>query len=461
MSEQSDQKVLRIGLIQDGKILEERLMRSRNDVRVGQQFDQNDLVVPVSDLPDSFPVFEVKGDHYVLNFTGEMSGRVSESGDVRSLEELAASGRAEKGDHGYVVQLSPSARGRVQIGEVTLLFQFVTAPPERPQPALPASMRGGWISGLESTLVAVIAISALLQGGFVIWVESQDWPKPKEMSKKISDRFIEIEDDQEIDKKKKQKQKSEKSKSAKAKEKQKTSQQEPEPKEKEPSPEEQAKKEAEKQRQMAKEIKEQTVLNEIGSVTEDGGTITDALSEGVAQRDMEEAFEGSEGVTSGSGAEKSGLETSGSSDAEGTGEAAGIGDLKKTSGAKKAQQGQGTGEKQEQQVNAQVDLQQPADKAGTGTLDPGSIRNTIKRYSGQIQRCYERQLKKNNSAAGKVIVNFTIGKAGRVTQTNVQTDSVGGGVGTCVAGVIKGLRFPRPDGGEVMVNKTFVFEAGG
>ena len=61
MSKQSDQKILRIGLVQDGKIVEERLMRSRSDVSVGQDFKKNDLVVPVSDLPKSFPVFELKG----------------------------------------------------------------------------------------------------------------------------------------------------------------------------------------------------------------------------------------------------------------------------------------------------------------------------------------------------------------------------------------------------------------
>ncbi|MFB6373624.1 MAG: hypothetical protein ABEN55_11020, partial [Bradymonadaceae bacterium] len=54
----------------------------------------------------------------------------------------------------------------------------------------------------------------------------------------------------------------------------------------------------------------------------------------------------------------------------------------------------------------------------------------------------------------------TIGKAGRVTQAKSLSNSVGGSVGGCVAGVIKSLRFPRPKGGNVIVNKSFVFEAG-
>ncbi|MFB6373625.1 MAG: hypothetical protein ABEN55_11025, partial [Bradymonadaceae bacterium] len=92
-------------------------------------------------------------------------------------------------------------------------------------------------------------------------------------------------------------------------------------------------------------------------------------------------------------AEKSGLETSGSADAEGSGEAAGIGELGKGEGAKKAQEGVETGQKKEDKVQANVDLKSPAKTAGTGKLNSESISRTIKRYSGRIQRCYERQLK--------------------------------------------------------------------
>ena len=462
MSKQSDHKILRIGLIQNGKIVEERLMRSRSDVRVGQDFKKNDLVVPVSDLPKSFPVFEVKGDRYVLNFTPKMSGRVSAAGEVKSLQDFRKAGKAKKGKDGYTIPLSPNSRGRVQIGEVTLLFQFVTPPPKRPQPVLPASMRGGWIKGMDRALVSVIAVSALIQVGFVVWVENQDWPQPKDLSQRIPDRFVEIEKEKEPPKpKKKIKTKAIKGKTKEKKAKKEDSKPKKKKKKKKMSPEEQAKKEAEKQRQMAKEVKNKTIIGQLGHISKDGGTVADVLSEGVGKKSMDDAFANSEGVTAGSGAEKSGLQTSGSSDASGSGKAAGIGDLGKTEGAKKAQKGVKTGQKKEQKVQARVNLKTPERTAGTGNLDSSSIRSVIKRYSSRIQRCYERQLKVNSKAAGKVVVNFTIGRAGRVTQSKSITDSVGGGVGSCVARVIQGLRFPRPKGGEVMVNKTFVFEAGG
>jgi outer membrane biosynthesis protein TonB len=472
MSEKSDEKILRIGLIQNGKIVEERLLRSRDDLTIGRDFDKNTLVVPVSDLPKSYPVFENRDGQYVLNFTPEMEGRLSTSDGVESLDELQRRGRTDKGEHGSYIEVDPSTRGRVQIGDVTLLFQFVVPPPTRPAPALPASMRGGWIKGLDATLVGVVGLSALLQIGFIVYLESQDWPQPKKSTSQTLNRFVKIKQPDQPEqkkpdlKKKKKKTSDEGKKKAKAEESTPSEQPDPDPEPKKKQddkvdPEKKAEKEAERQRKMAKEVRNKTILGQIGTKAKSGeGTVANVLENGVGKKNMEEAFENSEGITSGSGAEKSGLETGGSADADGSGKAAGIGDLDQTEGAKQAQEGVETGEKQEDEVQANVDLKSPAKTAGTGKLNSDSISRTIKRYSGRIQRCYERQLKVDSKASGKVVVNFTIGKAGRVTQAKSINNSVGGGVGGCVASVIQGLRFPRPKGGSVIVNKSFVFEAG-
>lgn len=95
--------------------------------------------------------------------------------------------------------------------------------------------------------------------------------------------------------------------------------------------------------------------------------------------------------------------------------------------------------------------------AGAGSLEAPTVRNVLQRYQGQLNRCYEKQLKKDSSAKGKVRVVFTIGKAGRVGDVSVASETVGGGVGACVASVVTGLRFPKPEGGEVQVQRTFVF----
>ena len=70
-------------------------------------------------------------------------------------------------------------------------------------------------------------------------------------------------------------------------------------------------------------------------------------------------------------------------------------------------------------------------------------------------------LKKNPKAGGKVVVVFVIGSAGRVTSAKATADSVGGGVGSCIADTIGRIRFGRPQGGDVTVSKSFVFSSGG
>ena len=69
-------KILRIGIIQGGRIVEERLVRERVSVTIGQSA-KNMFVVPSDALPRSFVMFEVFPQGYALNFTPQMDGRIS------------------------------------------------------------------------------------------------------------------------------------------------------------------------------------------------------------------------------------------------------------------------------------------------------------------------------------------------------------------------------------------------
>ena len=52
-------KILQIGIIQNGKIVEERLVRQRENVTIGQS-TKNTFVVPASNaLPRTFTIFEL------------------------------------------------------------------------------------------------------------------------------------------------------------------------------------------------------------------------------------------------------------------------------------------------------------------------------------------------------------------------------------------------------------------
>src|SRR5437016_4791155 len=81
-------RILRIGIVQGGKIVEERLIRKRIDVSIGQSA-KNTFVVPASNLlPASFVMFELAHGQYYLNFTDGMDGRIATEGDVATLLQL-------------------------------------------------------------------------------------------------------------------------------------------------------------------------------------------------------------------------------------------------------------------------------------------------------------------------------------------------------------------------------------
>lgn len=95
-----------------------------------------------------------------------------------------------------------------------------------------------------------------------------------------------------------------------------------------------------------------------------------------------------------------------------------------------------------------------------GDLDKAIIRRYIKRYSTQIQYCYDKQRRTNPTLSGTVNVQFFITPNGTVTQSTASgVDSV---VSDCIAAVIKDIEFPKVMGdGGVVVNYPFTFHPPG
>src|SRR5215813_7049270 len=134
----SGAKILRVGVIRDGKIIEERHIRQPSAVTIGQD-GTNTFVIPASELPASFPVFEHRNGVYSLVFTDRMNGRVaSQSRNFDSdFAGLKGKGLVQKRGSVWALPLDESAKGKVSLGEVTLLFQFVSPPPEPARIELP------------------------------------------------------------------------------------------------------------------------------------------------------------------------------------------------------------------------------------------------------------------------------------------------------------------------------------
>lgn len=88
-------KILRIGIIQSGKIIEERLLRKPEPVTVGESH-RNTFVIPATGLPLRFPLFELRGDRYFLTIAEWMDGRLSLGSGVADLQGLKNQGVAKK-----------------------------------------------------------------------------------------------------------------------------------------------------------------------------------------------------------------------------------------------------------------------------------------------------------------------------------------------------------------------------
>src|SRR5690242_18312804 len=128
-------KVLRIGVIQGGKIVEERVLPARTPVTIGTS-TKNTIIVPQSNLPATFTVFTFSGERYHLCFEDGMDGRIQGSSGAADFGALVSQGLARKEGRGHSVPVGEDQRGKVVLGEVTLLWQFVAPPPEAPKPAL-------------------------------------------------------------------------------------------------------------------------------------------------------------------------------------------------------------------------------------------------------------------------------------------------------------------------------------
>ncbi|MFI5307275.1 MAG: energy transducer TonB, partial [Polyangiales bacterium] len=168
-------KVLRIGIIQSGKIVEERIIPKRETVTVGSS-EKNHFVVHGEGVPPRFELFQIVGTDYILNFTDKMSGRVGLPGGVQDLDQMRQSGAARNAGAHYQVKLGESSRGKVVIAGTTLLFQFVLPPPVQPRPQLPAAARAGFVRSIDWLFTAFMVFTFMTMFGFIVYLENADWP---------------------------------------------------------------------------------------------------------------------------------------------------------------------------------------------------------------------------------------------------------------------------------------------
>lgn len=449
-------KVLRIGVIQRGKIVEERILEKRESVSVGTS-ERATFVVTSAGLPAKFDLFQLVGDDYILNFTDEMRGRVGMPAGVKELEDLRTSGAARQAAGAWQVKLNDSSRGKVVIGDTTLLFQFVSPPAVQPRPQLPAAAQGGVIKGIDWVFTAFVLLSFMSHFGFVVYLESADWPldtgsdfDPNSLAARL---IYEAPEEPPAEETTTQAGDQAGQEAEQAKPKAKKA-------EGEAAPKERGESSAEAQARIAEEAAQAAEQLLLGAFSSDaaGGALADVLRGGVPLGNADDVMAQAQGVGVATGAAGGVLRTrSGGGQGSGVG---GLGGLAKAGGDEAtSQQGEG-GAVVERRITGRTNLGSGGDIGGSGDFDSALVVREIQKRLGQIKSCYERELRRNPTLAGKVSVEFTIQESGSVSGARAVENSTGdAAVASCVVGVISRFRFnPGPEGGSVNFRYPFVFE---
>jgi len=452
----SGPRVLRIGLFRDKKIVEERIVRRRETVSIGTAA-KNHLIIKSGTLPakleSRFELFQLVGDHYILNFTGDMTGKVALPGGVQKLEHLRETGAARNAGTHYQIKLADTSRGNIRIGDFTVFFEFVSAPPITPKPQLPAAVQRGFVKNIDWTFTTWVIFSYMLFFGFIIYMENADWEVDKgvqEVPDSLARLIFEAPmEPPTIEEEVEEGEGEEEEEDSKAPDKKPVKAEGRAPTAEEPGAS------AEGRARIAQEAAAQAEAMLLGALGGEGGALGDVLAGGAVTGNAADVLAQASGVGVATKSEAGTLRTRSGG---GSGQKAGLGSLKKTKGAgKAAAEGQAV---KERDVRGNVGLNSGGDVGGSGEFDAALVQRQIKQRLKSITRCYESELRKNPSLAGKVVVTFTIQERGNVTDAKVSENSTGSpGVADCVTRTISRFRFnPGPDGGSVTFRYPFVFQ---
>jgi TonB family protein len=392
-----------------------------------------------------------------------MSGRVGLPAGVQTLEQLRTSGAARNAGTHFQVKLNDNSRGKVVIGDVTLLFQFVTPPPVQPRPQLPAAARGGFAKSIDWMFTAFVLFSFMSHFGFVVYLENADWPIETGINV-IPPQFADLilveeeppeppPDDTPVD----ADLPAETDEPAR-----------PEPSRGEPQeakgggekgPGDSADKAAEVAEASARIAEEAASAAEallLGALSsEGGGALADVLAGGAVTGNAEEVLAQAAGVGVATGSSGGTLRTrsGGGTGAQG----AGLGSLAASKGGGTAV-GEG-GSITEKAIKGSLKGGSADIEGGTGDFDSKLVVAQFKARMRAIQICYEQQLRRNPGLRGKVTVQFTIEQSGSVSKANaVENTTNDPAVAACVTDTVKRFRFnPGPDGGSVTFSYPIVF----
>ncbi|MEE2643671.1 MAG: AgmX/PglI C-terminal domain-containing protein [Myxococcota bacterium] len=435
-------KVLRIGLIQNGRIVEEKLLYRRETVTIGHS-EKCTFVLPVKGLPKSYELFICKKGEFTLNFHSKMQGKVSVGSQVLDFQALQSDPRTREKGGFQQFPIDEESRGKIIIGDVTLLFQFIPPPPPS-QFQLPAHMKRSMWQMMDWPFTLTFLVSLILQSGSLSYLVTREYEEEVKTLVDLDPRFIELiepevkEPEPEPEPEPDDTEDSEASSESSAPSRDRAA---------EPPPPD-----APRERVQKTRVVNSTVLSALVGVATDGpGDFINSVTSSSAESDMKSAFEGAEMVATRSSKVARRRDRGPEERAVSTG--------RESTGGR-------TRRRPKRERGGTVRLSRAPIKPIGGTLNPAKIRAVIRRKVRTLNSCYQNELKRNGSLQGKITLLITIGASGsrgkvvgtpRVVGNTMTPKGAGSKVGSCVARKVRTWRFPKPAGGNAILRYPFIF----
>lgn len=428
-------RALRVALIQAGRIVEDRTFTGRAKITVGTEA-KSTFLVPMADVPVSTAVFELSRKGTTLLFDAQTVGRVSSGGADATLHDCAA--RALPRGKQLALPLPEDAKGRVSIGEVSLLFQFVDAP-QAPVPAeLPKGARGV-LAQVDRSFLAILGLSLAAHFAGAGWLSTQPVPEERDLTiEELSvDRFAAM--------------------------------LMPLPKPKKTEPERPANTEPTRPA-VAEPVKAPQVANtqpspaslrervrKLGMVgiigsRGDGTSAFGDIMKDTGTMQIAEALRGAqEGVQVASIDDATAIKRKGSD----TGGTSGIDpiDTERVKNVNLGEQGPSS------PLNPRVTSEKV--QLDTPDIDERALSLWLNARKPAIQSCYERVLKRSPKLQGRIVLRFAITSRGHVAEVGFGEDTLRSAeVEQCISSMMRGWVLPFTPEDDVPVSLPFIFAAG-
>ena len=425
-------RALRVALIQSGRIVEDRTFTGRAKITVGTDA-KSTFLVPMSDLPMSTPVFEVTKHGTALLFDAQTEGRVSVSGADAPLHQYVAKSQTRGSRLAFT--LPDDAKGRVSIGEVSLLFQFVDAPKKQVPAELPKGARG-LVAQLDRSFIAILVLSLGAHFAGAGYLKNQPVPEERDltMEEMVIDRWAKASLPP-------PKVKQVEQPTAAAAETPKTKSTEATPKP-----------QAVAARPSAQAIKDRVQkMGIIGAIGVNGSGFGDILQNtgmkdiAAAMKDAQNGGLGVASVDDATASRRKGNATGAVSEIDPIG----------TEGVKDV----GLAEKGLASVTGRVTTEKI--QVDTRDIDELKLSHWLQGRKSAIQSCYERELKRTPTLQGRLVIRFAIDNRGHIGGVGFDDATLRNSqVQLCISALMRAWVLPFNPADDVPVSLPFIFSAG-